>query len=61
MEPSKITKCEVVDMPMELSVFDPLDAQIAEAKAKNENLAFDYHDKKVVVIGAGATAVTLIP
>ena len=37
---------EVVDMPMELSVFDPLDVQIAEAKAKNESIAFDYHDKQ---------------
>lgn len=46
MNENEITEVEVVDMPMELSVFDPLDAQIAEAKTKNESLAFDYHDKK---------------
>jgi len=39
-------EAEVVDMPMELTVFDPLDAQIAEAKEKNANLVFDYEDKK---------------
>ena len=36
---------EVVDMPMELSVFDPVDVQIQEAKEKNANLVFDYNDK----------------
>lgn len=41
-----ITEVEIVDMPMELTVFDPLDAQIAEAKEKNANLVFDYEDKK---------------
>ena len=36
--PNEITEVEVVDMPMELSVFDPLDAQIAEtARINNKN------------------------
>lgn len=43
---TKITESDIVDMPMELSVFDPLDLQIAEAKAQNESLAFDYDDKQ---------------
>ncbi len=40
------TEVEVVDMPMELSVFDPIDVKLAEAKEKNANLAFDYHDRQ---------------
>lgn len=46
METKESVEVTVVDMPMELSVFDPLDVQIAEAKAKNESLAFDYRDKQ---------------
>jgi len=40
----KEPEIEVVDMPMELSVFDPIDAQIAEAKKKNANIVFIYDD-----------------
>jgi hypothetical protein len=37
---------EVVDMPMELTVFEPIDIKLAEAEEKNANLVFDYEDKK---------------
>ncbi|KKN75841.1 hypothetical protein LCGC14_0377170 [marine sediment metagenome] len=49
METKEIAESEVVDavdMPMELSVFDPLKAKIREAKEKSALLAFDYKDKQ---------------
>ena len=40
MEP----EIEVIDLKEELTVFDPIAAQIAEMKEKNANLVFDYAD-----------------
>jgi hypothetical protein len=45
-EVEEAKEVEVVDMPMELTVFDPIDIKLAEAKEKNANLVFDYEDKK---------------
>lgn len=46
METNQAVEVEIVDMPMELSVFDPLKVKIQEAKEKNALLAFDYKDKQ---------------
>lgn len=43
---SESVEVEIVDMPMELSVFDPIDIKLKEAKAKNALLVFDYEDKQ---------------
>lgn len=38
----QVTEIEVVERPASLAVFDPLMKAIAEYKAENESLAFDY-------------------
>ena len=43
---SEIVESEVVDIPLELSVFDPVAAAVEKAKEENAALVFDYEDPK---------------
>lgn len=43
---TKEVEGELVDLDIELSVFDPVAKAVEEAKEKNRNLVFDYEDPK---------------